>query len=109
MAGYAGTPLPRKLGIAAGHRVAFAGAPKDFRHALGPLPDGVAVRTRIRGPLDVIVAFFIRHSALERHFPPLAAARAGRRAVDRVAETLLGLDHRPDRGRRARDRDRPPR
>jgi hypothetical protein len=38
MVGYSGTPLPRKLGIAAGHRVAFAGAPKDFRHALGPLP-----------------------------------------------------------------------
>ncbi|MEK6271957.1 MAG: DUF3052 domain-containing protein [Actinomycetota bacterium] len=74
MAGYSGTPLPRKLGIAAGHRVAFAGAPKDFRHALGPLPDGVAVRTRVRGPLDVIVAFFVRRSELERRFPPLAAA-----------------------------------
>jgi len=69
-----GSPLPRKLGIAAGHRVAFAGAPNDFRHALGPLPDGVAVRTRVRAPLDVIVAFFIRRSALERRFPRLAVA-----------------------------------
>jgi hypothetical protein len=74
MAGYSETPLARKLGIAEGHRVAFAGAPKGFRLALGPLPDGVAVRTRVRGPLDVIVGFFIRRSELERRFPPLAAA-----------------------------------
>ena len=29
MAGYSETPLPRKLGIAAGHRVAFPGAPSS--------------------------------------------------------------------------------
>jgi hypothetical protein len=74
VAGYSGTPLPRKLGIAEGHRVAFAGAPNGFRRALGPLPDGAAVRTRVRGRLDVIVAFFTRRSKLERRFPPLAAA-----------------------------------
>ncbi len=74
MAGYSGTPLPRKLGIAEGHRVGFAGAPNDFRRALGPLPDGVAVRTRVRGPLDVIVAFHTRRSELERRFPRLVAA-----------------------------------
>jgi hypothetical protein len=74
VAGYSGTPLPRKLGIAEGHWVAFAGAPNGFRRALGPLPDGAAVRTRVRGRLDVIVAFFTRRSKLERRFPPLAAA-----------------------------------
>jgi hypothetical protein len=40
---------------------------------LGPLPGGVAVRTRVRGPLDVIVAFFTQRSQLAG-FPPLAAA-----------------------------------
>ncbi len=74
MAGYSGTPLPRKLGIAEGHRVAFARAPSEFRQTLGPLPDGVSVRTRFRGRLDVIVAFFDRRSQLERRFPSLAAA-----------------------------------
>ena len=34
-----GTPLPRKLGIKQGHRVALLGAPDGF--ALGELPDGV--------------------------------------------------------------------
>jgi hypothetical protein len=66
--------LPRKLGIAEGRRVAFAGAPKGFRRVLGPLPDGVAVRTRVRPPLDVIVAFLTKRSELERRFPSLAGA-----------------------------------
>jgi hypothetical protein len=74
MAGYSGTPLPRKLGIAEGHRVAFARPPDEFQKALGPLPDGVAVRARVRGSLDVIVAFFIRRAELERRYPRLAAA-----------------------------------
>ncbi|MEK6327416.1 MAG: hypothetical protein AABM66_07825 [Actinomycetota bacterium] len=74
MAGYSGTPLVRKLGIAEGHRVAFARAPGEFLQTLGRLPDGVAVRTRVRRPLDVIVAFFTRRSQLERRFPSLAAA-----------------------------------
>ena len=69
-----GTPLPRKLGIAEGDRVAFSRAPGGFRSTLGPLPDGVAVRTRVRGPLDVIVAFFDRRPELERRFSALAAA-----------------------------------
>src|SRR4051812_33002603 len=74
MAGYSGTPLPRKLGIGPGHRVVFAGAPDEFRRALGPLPTGVVIRSRARGPLDLIVAFFARRSELERRFPRLAAA-----------------------------------
>jgi hypothetical protein len=72
MAAYSGTPLPRKLGIAEGARVAFSRAPGGFRPTLGPLPDGVVVRTRVRGPLDVIVAFFTRLPELERRFSALA-------------------------------------
>ena len=74
MAGYSGSPLPRKLGIAEGHRIGFARAPGEFEQALGPLPDGVAVRARVRGPLDVIVAFFTRRAELERRYPRLATA-----------------------------------
>ena len=74
MAGYSGTPLPRKLGIGEADRVAFSRAPEEFARALGPLPDGVAVRARVRRPLDVIVAFFTRCAELERRYPRLAAA-----------------------------------
>ena len=73
MAGYSGTPLPKKLGIREGGRVAFPGEPPDFRSALGELPDGVEVRTRTRGPLDVIVAFHTRRAKLARGLDRLVA------------------------------------
>lgn len=76
MTGYSGTPLPRKLGIREGHEVAFADAPEGFGSALGELPDGVRVKTRARGPLDVIVFFTTRRAELERRLPAL------RRAMD---------------------------
>ena len=73
--GYSGTPLPRKLGIKAGARVALIGAPDGFDSTLGELPDGVVVRRRLGGaPFDVIVAFFSRRSLLERRLPELVAA-----------------------------------
>jgi hypothetical protein len=73
MAGYSGTPLPRKLGIAEGDRVAFPHEPEGFRAVLGGLPESVAVRARARGPLDVIVAFFTRRAELERSLDRLIA------------------------------------
>jgi hypothetical protein len=73
-AGYSATPLARKLGIVEGMQVAFPGAPDGFERTLGELPDGVAVRARARGSLDVIVAFFRRRAELERRFAGLAAA-----------------------------------
>jgi hypothetical protein len=79
MAGYSGTPLAKKLGIKEGHRVAFASAPDDFRGLLGELPDGVQVRSRVRGPLDVIVFFTKSRAELARRLPVL------RRAMDPAA------------------------
>jgi hypothetical protein len=72
--GYSGTPLPRKLGIKEGTRVAVLGPPDGFADTLGPLPDGVAVRRRARGPLDVIVFFTRSRAQLERRIEPLRAA-----------------------------------
>jgi hypothetical protein len=74
--GYSGTPLVRKLGIKEGHRVAFPSAPEGFAPLLGDLPDGVSVRSRTSGPLDVIVFFTKSRSELERRLPAL------RRAMD---------------------------
>jgi len=74
-AGYSGTPLPRKLGIRAGARLALIGAPDGFDATLGELPEAVAVRRRVGGqPLDVIVAFFSRRALLERRLPALSGA-----------------------------------
>jgi hypothetical protein len=79
MAGYSGTPLAKKLGIKEGHRVAFPGAPDGFRRLLGDLPEDVSVRSRVSGPLDVIVFFTRRRAELERRLPAL------RRAMDPAA------------------------
>jgi len=49
MAGYSGTPLPKKLGIKEGAVVAFSKAPPELAVALGPLPDGVRVKRSVRG------------------------------------------------------------
>jgi hypothetical protein len=73
-AGYSGTPLPRKLGIKAGARLALIGAPADFGVTLGELPPDVAVRRRLRGPHDVILAFYVRRAELERRLPALRGA-----------------------------------
>ena len=72
MAGYSGTPLPRKLGIKPGHRVLALGAPDGFADGtLGELPDGVALRTTARGTADVIVSFHDRRAELARRMPRL--------------------------------------
>ncbi|MHC4181582.1 MAG: ANTAR domain-containing protein, partial [Planctomycetota bacterium] len=57
MAGYSGTPLPKKLGIKAGSVVALAGAPKDFAKTLGRLPQGVTLRRQARGRCDLVIYF----------------------------------------------------
>jgi hypothetical protein len=69
-----GTPLARKLGIREGSRVAFVSAPARFSTTLAPLPDGVVVRQRARGPLDVIVFFTRQRSDLTSRFERLASA-----------------------------------
>ena len=74
MAGYSKTPLANKLGIKQGHDVAFPNAPEGFRAALGELPDGVRVKVRATGPLDVIVLFVTKRADLERRFERLEAA-----------------------------------
>ena len=78
MAGYSGTPLPKKLGIKAGQRLALLAAPEDFERTLGELPDDVAVQTGLAGktPLDVIVAFVTRRKDLERQLPKVRGRMA---------------------------------
>ena len=73
MAGYSGTPLPRKLGIKPGHRVLVLNGPDGFAETLGELPDGVAVRATARGKADVIVSFHDQRAELARRMPKLRA------------------------------------
>jgi hypothetical protein len=57
MDAYAGTPLPKKLGIKARSVVALVGAPDGFEETLGELPEGVVLRRQLRGHPDVTLWF----------------------------------------------------
>ncbi len=72
--GYSGTPLPKKLGIREGSRVAVVSAPDGFTRVLGPLPAGVDLRTDARGRCDVVVFFVTRRAELARRFPSFVRA-----------------------------------
>jgi hypothetical protein len=47
MAGYSGTPLPKKLGFKPGLTVALLGAPADFAATLGDLPAGAVLTHQV--------------------------------------------------------------
>ncbi|MFN2557857.1 MAG: DUF3052 domain-containing protein [Nitriliruptorales bacterium] len=74
MAGYSGTPLVKKLGIGEADTVAFRAAPEGFGATLGELPDSVQVKARVRGPVDVVVAFFTGRAELDRRLDALGRA-----------------------------------
>jgi hypothetical protein len=48
----AGSPLAKKLGIKAGHRVLVMSAPEGYMEMLGPLPEGVEVQVRLPAGAD---------------------------------------------------------
>lgn len=72
MAGYSGTPLPKKLGIKEGSRIALVNAPKEFE--LGELPRNVEFLKRPAKSLDIILFFVLTTDALMRGFAKLAAS-----------------------------------
>jgi hypothetical protein len=74
MAGYSGTPLPRKLGIKAGSRVAVLNAPEGFRETLGPLLEEVALSSEASHPQDILLFFTKSRAELEEQFSVLSAA-----------------------------------
>ena len=69
MAGYSGTPLPKKLGIGEGSSVALIGAPPSV---LDDLPTGVRLKRQARGKAEVVVAFFVERAEFERRIEPLS-------------------------------------
>lgn len=74
LAGYSGTPLPKKLGIKPGSIVALVGAPVDFEGTLGTLPEGATLRRPGRGPRDLTIWFTASRRNLDGNIARLAAA-----------------------------------
>ena len=76
-AGYSGTPLPKKLGIKEGSRVALLGAPPGFEHTLGDLPAGATARRGARGAADLTLWFVRSRAALRAGMARHASRAAG--------------------------------
>ncbi len=78
MAGYSGTPLAKKLGIADGSLVGLVGAADTFPASLDPLPERVHVIDLTGGAdavgLDVCVLFTDARGRFETELPRLSAA-----------------------------------
>lgn len=72
MAGYSGTPLPKKLGVKPGDRVLLVGAPADFAATLGELPAGAVCAQR--GEARIALLFARSAADLAKRWP--AATRA---------------------------------
>lgn len=73
MAGYSGSPLPKKLGIRDGHSVALVNAPERFERKLEPLPPGAQVSDE-PSAANVAILFAESEAVLVRDFRPLAKA-----------------------------------
>ncbi len=73
-AGYSGTPLAKKLGIAAGSRVLPIAAPDALARWLAPLPAGVAFEKRAGPAVDVAHLFVTERADLARHLKALREA-----------------------------------
>lgn len=70
MAGYSGTPLPKKLGIKPGTMVLALNPPKDYAKILGALPAGATVVAKSpKGGAPIVHLFVTSLAQLERQLP----------------------------------------
>src|SRR5689334_18440813 len=72
MAGYPGKPLPKKLGIKAGHKVCLLNAPGSFERHLEQGDVRITHDLRLP-PVDVVVLFVDRIADLEHRIADIAA------------------------------------
>jgi len=73
LAGYSGTPLPKKLGIKPDTVLALVGPPDDFvSRTLGKIPDGVEIRTDLRKAPHLIIWFARSRAEVERRIDAMA-------------------------------------
>ena len=83
-AGYSGTPLAKKLGLAENGRVFAKGAPADYAQWLAPVPAGVVFESGVSPATDIVHLFAERRAALQ-------ADLQGAAHVDQAERHGLGL------------------
>ena len=69
---YQGTPLPKKLGIKTGCRVALIDAPDDFMDTLGEIPENVKLVNKLERDSDIIIWFVKQKSIFEERLLSIA-------------------------------------
>jgi hypothetical protein len=74
-AGYSGTPLPKKLEIKEGYRVALVNAPREFRRTLGRLPPGATLGRDVDESRDLTIWFVKARKDLETNLARYAPRR----------------------------------
>jgi hypothetical protein len=73
LAGYSGTPLPKKLGIQPNSTVALIDAPDEFEKTLGRLPEGVGLLRNPRGKQSLTLWFTTSLYDYQSHIRNFAA------------------------------------
>ena len=73
--GYSGTPLPKKLEIKDGTRVALVGAPANFAETIGELPPGAKLQRGLAAQRDLTIWFTTSRKQLEGDLRRVMPAR----------------------------------
>ena len=100
MAGYPGTPLPKKLGIKPGHKVCLLNAPGSVERSLANQEDVRITHDLRLPPVDMVVLFVDRISELEKRFSDIASKLHPQGGFWVVFRTKRGCDITEDMVRR---------
>jgi len=71
MAGYSGTPLPKKLGLKPPMTLAVINAPRGYRSWLGELPAGVRIVSKVGKPLQAAHLFATKRAVVKKNLAVL--------------------------------------
>jgi Protein of unknown function (DUF3052) len=71
MAGYSGTPLPKKLGIKPASRVITINEPKIYRRLLGQAAKNLEFTARVKKGCDFVHLFATRRNELQKQLKKL--------------------------------------
>lgn len=71
MAGYSGTPLPKKLGLKAHEHVVLISAPKNYAELLGEIPLGIVFSERMKAGGRFVHLFATKRSELQKKLATL--------------------------------------
>ena len=70
-AGYSGTPLAKKLGIAESSRILLVNPPENYEYLVQPLPAGVVFETEAAQSVDIAHIFVTKKEELAKHLAVL--------------------------------------